>query len=213
MDVSGRRHVRAELLAYLIDGKIRLSLNYSARDIMQDLELELGIRLTSMQLWRVREFLRIMVLGKPEDYCKLLSWMCAVTIRASPRSMAFCEVHELGFHKIFMEYGTNINRFKLGCRMILFVDGFHLNGPYKGTTLAACALDANNHFLNFTYAIVSSETVEDWVQFLQSVAECLGGLKPVIMFNQGQVLLKVIPLVFGKENHSYCLRHLGENFL
>jgi len=40
-----------------------------------------------------------------------------------------------------------------------------------------------------------------------------GGLKPVIMSDHGQALLKAVPLVFGKENHAYCLRYLAENFL
>jgi len=79
--------------------------------------------------------------------------------------------------------------------------------------LVACALDADNHLFNFAYAIVSSENFEDWVWFLQCVAECLRRLKPVIMSDRGQALLKVIPLVFGKGNHAFCLRHLAENFL
>jgi len=32
------------------------------------------------------------------------------------------------------------------------------------------------------------------------------------MSDHGQALLKAVPLVFGKENHAYCLRHLAENF-
>jgi len=66
MGVWGRRHVRAEPfahlidgkvwlcleLAHLIDGKVWLCLDYSRRDIMLDLELELGIQLTYMQSWR-----------------------------------------------------------------------------------------------------------------------------------------------------------------
>ena len=40
-----------------------------------------------------------------------------------------------------------------------------------------------------------------------------GGFEPVIMSDQGQALLKAVPLVFGKENHAYCLCHLAENFL
>jgi len=60
---------------------------------------------------------------------------------------------------------------------------------------------------------VSSESVENWVWFLQSVADCLGGFKPVIMSDCGQALLKVVPLVFRKENHAYRLRLLVENFL
>ena len=63
-----------------------------------------------------------------------------------------------------MVYVANINAFKLGCRIMLFVDGCYLSGPYKGTMLAACALDADNPF-NFRYAIMSSKNVEDWVWF------------------------------------------------
>jgi len=32
-------------------------------------------------------------------------------------------------------YATNINGFKLGCHMMLFVDGCHLSGLYKRTML------------------------------------------------------------------------------
>jgi len=60
---------------------------------------------------------------------------------------------------------------------------------------------------------VSNESVEDWVWFLQCVSQFLVGLKPLIMFDRGQALLKVVPLVLGKDNHVYCLRHLTKNFL
>jgi len=170
MGVWGRRRVRAELLAHLIEGKVRLCLDYSPRDIMQDLELELGIRLTYMQSWRAREFVRMMVLGRPEDHYKLLLWMCAAIVRANSDSVAFCEVEECHFQRMFVAYAANINGFKLGCRIMLFVDGCHLSGPYKGTLLAACALDADNHLFNFAYGIVSCKSVEDWVWFLQCVA-------------------------------------------
>jgi len=49
-----------------------LTNDYSPKDIMQDLELEMGIRLIYMQSWRTREFIRMMVLGKPADHYKLL---------------------------------------------------------------------------------------------------------------------------------------------
>ena len=39
---------------------------------MQDLEFELGIRLTYMQPWRAREFVHMMVLGKPVEHYRLL---------------------------------------------------------------------------------------------------------------------------------------------
>ena len=155
----------------------------------------------------------MMVLGRPKDHYKLLPWMCATIVRANPKSVAFCEVEESRFQRMFVANAVNINGLKPGCCKMLFVDGCHLSGPYKGIMLVACALDADDHLFNFAYAIVSSESVEDWVWFLQSVADCLRGLKTVIMSDRGQALLKAIPLVFGKENHTYCLRHLAENFL
>jgi len=60
--------------------------------------------------------------------------MCAVIIRASPGSLAFCEVEGSRFNRMFVAYAATINGFKIECHMILFVDGYH-SGPYKGTRL------------------------------------------------------------------------------
>jgi len=68
----------------------------------------------------------MVVLGPPEDHYKLLPWMCVAIVRANPESMTFCEVEDSRFQKMFVAYATNINGFKLGCRMMLFVDGCHL---------------------------------------------------------------------------------------
>ena len=45
------------------------------------------------------------------------------------------------------------------------------------------------------------------------VARRLGGLKPVIMSDRHPAILPAVTQVFGKEYHSYYLRHLTENFL
>ena len=108
-----------------------------------------------------------------------------------------------------MAYATNISGFKLGCHMILFLDSCQLSGSYKETMLVTYAFDADNHFFNFAYTIVSSKSVEDWVWFLQSVAECLGRFEARNYVRLGQALLKAILLVFGKANHNYCLCHLA----
>jgi len=75
-----------------------------------------------------KEFVQMMVLGQLEDHYKLLPWMCAAIIRANSESVAFCEVEECRFLRMFVAYATNINGFKLGCRMMLFIGGCHLSG-------------------------------------------------------------------------------------
>jgi len=108
---------------------------------MQDLELELGICLTYMLSWRVRQFVQMMVLGKLVDHYKLLPWMCKAIVRANPGSIAVCEVDGCRFYRIFMVYATNVNGFKVGCKLVLFIDGTRLSRPHKRTLLPACALD------------------------------------------------------------------------
>jgi len=130
MGIWGKRRVRAELLAHLIEDKVHLCLDYSTKDIMQDPELELGIRLMHMQSWRAMEFVCMMVLGKPVDHYKLLPWMCMAIVWANSGSVTVCEVDGYRFYRMFVAYGAHVTSFKLRCRLVLFVDGIHFSGPY-----------------------------------------------------------------------------------
>ncbi|XP_028803299.1 uncharacterized protein LOC114758433 [Neltuma alba] len=51
-----------------------------------------------------------------------------------------------------------MRRFLKGGRPVLYVDGCHLSGPYKGTLLGAQAYDADNELFPLAYAIVGGET-------------------------------------------------------
>ena len=118
---GGRRRLRAKLLARLIEGKIQLSVDYSSVEIIKDLELELGMTLSYMQSWRAREYVRMLVMGKPVDHYKLLPWMWAAIVRANPDSRAFVELDGCRFKRMFVAFGASLNGFILGCRKMLFV--------------------------------------------------------------------------------------------
>ena len=45
------------------------------------------------------------------------------------------------------------------------------------------------------------------------LSKCSGRLKPMIISNWHDGLLYAVLRVFEVENHSYCLRHLRENFV
>jgi len=205
--------MRAKLLMRVINGKVRLSTDYSPTELTKDLKLELGMKMAYMQAWRMREYVRMLVMGRPEDHYKVLPWMCVAIVRANPDSRAFCEVEGSRFKRMFAAYGASLNGFILGCQKMLFVDGTHLSRLYKGTLMAATALDADNHLFDVAYAVVAGENKEDWLWFLTVVHECIGGLKPVIMSYRSKGLLYAMAKVFGVENHSYCVRHLRENLL
>ena len=61
-----------KLLAHLIESKIRLFVDYSPMEIIKDLKLGLGMTLSYMQSWRVREYVQMLVMGKLVDHYKLL---------------------------------------------------------------------------------------------------------------------------------------------
>ena len=88
-----------------------------------------------------------------------------------------------------------------------------MSGPYEGTLLGAVGLDVHSHLFGVAYAIVSSENNKDWEWFLSNLRECLGGLQPVVMFDRNKALLHAMPKVFGIECHTYCVRHIQENFV
>jgi len=117
------------LLGCLIEGKVRLSDGYTPLEILKDLQLEMGMKVSNMQCWRAREYVRVLTNGRPEDHHKLLPWMCATIVRANPDSRAFCELEGSRFRRLFIAYDASLNGFILGCRKILFVDGTHLSGP------------------------------------------------------------------------------------
>ena len=83
-----------------------------------------------------------------------------------------------------MAYAANINGFKLGYRMMLFVHGCHLSAPYKGTMLATCGLDADR---TTTYSILSTQ------------------LCPPRVLKIGCGSYKASPTVWGVSSPSLCL--------
>ena len=115
------------------------------------------------------------------------------------------EVDRCRFYRMFVAYAANVNGFKLGCRLVLFINGTHLSRPCQGTMFTAYVLDADNHLFNFAYAIICGEKIEEWVWFLEMVTQCLGGLKPIIMSDRHPTILPGVEQVCGKKYHSYCL--------
>ncbi|XP_054778280.1 uncharacterized protein LOC129286281 [Prosopis cineraria] len=117
------------------------------------------------------------------------------------------------FERLFIAYGCSISSFLRGCRAILYVDGCHLSGPYKGIMLSAYTYDADNDLFPVAYAIVSGETLEDWSWFLQNVKDITRSLELTIVSNQNNAIIVAVQAIFGSgERHAFCYHHVKENF-
>jgi len=139
------------------------------------------LQLTYKQAWRVREFVYLLQLGRLVDYYKLLPWLCSIIVRANLNSRVFYELEDVRFKRIFVAHGAASNEFIIGYRKILFIDAAYLSDPYNRALMAAIALDTNSHLFDVTHTVVGTENQEEWFWFITVLAECLGGLKLVIM--------------------------------
>lgn len=69
-------------------------------------------------------------------------------MRSNPDSRAFYELDKSRLKRMFIAFGASLNGFILGCRKMLFVNGTHLGGLYKGIMFTVIALDADNHLFD-----------------------------------------------------------------
>ncbi|XP_028767621.1 uncharacterized protein LOC114725290 [Neltuma alba] len=116
------------------------------------------------------------------------------------------------FERVFIAYGSCIEGFLSGARAILYVDGTHLSGPYKGTLLSASGYDADNDLLPFAIAVVKSENLDDWTWFLFKIKEIVGSVQVTIVSDRHNAIIGAVQAIFGGERHAYCYRHVKENF-
>ncbi|XP_054795623.1 uncharacterized protein LOC129301080 [Prosopis cineraria] len=116
------------------------------------------------------------------------------------------------FDRLFIAYGYCIKGFLQGAHPILFIDGSHLSGPYKGTLLAASAIDANNDLFPLANAIVGGETYDNWAWFLENVREITHQVQLTIMSDRHNAIVGAIRAIFDGNRHAFCYRHVKENY-
>ncbi|XP_059626251.1 uncharacterized protein LOC132269179 [Cornus florida] len=205
--------VRSKDLGRIVMNKIRETPSYFPRQISKDFKNDFRIKINYMQSWRTKEHAKEAIDGKPEDSYKLVPWMCQRLRESMPGTIAKWTCTEEGkFKQLFVSYRCSIRGFEVGCRPILSIDACYLSGNYKGTLLGATGYDTDEGLYPLAYAVVSGETDEDWLWFLQNVKEVIGGRIVTIITDRNSSLISGVRDVFGSQCHSWCLRHLMENF-
>ncbi|XP_028786037.1 uncharacterized protein LOC114741961 [Neltuma alba] len=157
---------RASLNSSIIIDEMRDHADKRTSKIRKRLKREYGIDLTYKQAYRAREKSLEDIYGRPEQSYMLIPWVCERIKETDEKSVAEWTAIGNRFERVFIAYGACIEGFLGGARHIMYVDGTHLSGPYKGTMLSASAYDADNELLPFAIAIVKGETLDDWTFFL-----------------------------------------------
>ncbi|KAL7228252.1 hypothetical protein ACSBR2_007039 [Camellia fascicularis] len=115
------------------------------------------------------------------------------------------------FKCLFFSFEVCIHGFRY-CRPVLKLDGIFLKRRHKGCLLAAMTKDGNQDLYPLCFAIVNSESYDNWHWFLSKLFVILTlGRDIAFVTNRHEGLLKALAEVFPFSSHSFCLMHLKTN--
>ncbi|XP_026400586.1 uncharacterized protein LOC113296497 [Papaver somniferum] len=73
------------------------------------------------------------------------------------------------FESVIVAYDAQIKGFLHGCRLVIGLDGAHLNGKLGGVMLSAVGIDGQNGVFPICVMICMSETEENWFMMLKEL--------------------------------------------
>ncbi|XP_028798837.1 uncharacterized protein LOC114754226 [Neltuma alba] len=203
----------ASLTSSIIIEEVRDHIDMHPNDIKKRLERDYGVKLTYKQAYRAKEKALEDIHGRPDQTYMLIPWICDRLKETDDKTVAkWVAARNNRFERVFIAYGCCIEGFIAGARHVLYIDGSHLSGPYKGTLLSASAYDADNELLPFTIAIVKGKTFEDWTWFLHMIKEIVGSMQLTIISDRHNAIIGTVQAIFRGERYAYCYIHVKENF-
>ncbi|GAA0171383.1 hypothetical protein LIER_25427 [Lithospermum erythrorhizon] len=204
-------------VASIIKDKVRAFPNYKPKDIVSDIKQEHGIQLTYYQAWRGKEIAKEQLQGSYKEAYSQLPVFCEKIMESNPGSLAtFATKENSSFHRLFVAFHASLYGFEQGCRPLLFLNSIILKSKYQGTLLAATAADGNDEVFPVAFAVVDSETDENWHWFLQQLKTALSVSRGITFVSDGGKGLKEsLAYIFQNEEvyHGYCLHYLSEQLI
>ncbi len=127
----------------------------------------------------------------------------------------FCllETDQGVFKRIAVSWGATINAFAHS-RPILSVDGTFQHHREKGILLTAIAIDAVNSIFPVAFAIVATESVDNYIwffQFLRNNCNIFVSSDLVVHSDQAKGLRSALVDVFPEAHQAVCAKHLWRN--
>lgn len=202
-------------VAGIIKEKLKLFPSYKPKDIVNDIKQEYGIQLNYFQAWRGKEIAKEQLQGSYKEAYSQLPIFCEKIMASNPGSLAtFATKDDSSFHRLFVSFHASLYGFQQGCRPLLFLDSIAVKSKYQGTLLAANGADGNDGVFPVAFAVVDSETDDNWRWFLfqlKSAMQAPGSITFVADRQKG--LKESIAEIFEGSYHSYCLKYLTEHLI
>ncbi|XP_016497957.2 uncharacterized protein LOC107816730 [Nicotiana tabacum] len=200
-----------------ISGIIRTKLTnhkrkYTLRDIIDDVKSDLGVDVSYMLAWRVKEKAMNFLRGEPVDSYKKLPGYLYTIDKTYPGSHLRIEKSSKNeFMYVYISLYAFIRGFD-HCRPIVVVDGSHLKSYYTGTFVSASTLDGAGHILPLAYGVIDSENDAAWTWFFEQFKIAYGVRENMcIVSDRNESIIKSVSRVYPDLPHCACIWHLWNN--
>ncbi|XP_020242616.1 uncharacterized protein LOC109820834 [Asparagus officinalis] len=199
---------------------LKEQLTYRPIDFQKKLKMEFGLDVPYHRIWWGKELAQRELYGDTKFSYDQLRWYKDKVIETNPGSIVHLEHEDGRFTRVFVSYYACWKGFMEGCRPILFLDGTHLFDRYKGTLLAATALNGDGGMFPVAICICVTENESNWEWFLECIRDILftdeDPYTPddelVLISDRDKGLQNSVKKCFPWSHHSYCIRHLLANF-
>ncbi|XP_047253606.1 uncharacterized protein LOC124897171 [Capsicum annuum] len=206
-------HATSKLIGGMVKQKFKNhKRTYSATEIRSDMKEDLGMNLTYIMCWRVKEQALEDLRGKPfASYGKLPAYIHVLNTTYPSSHIRMKKHKDNEFLYIFVALTIFIQGFD-HCRPMIVVDTSYLRGLYSGTFVAACTMDGAGHIFSLAYEIVDSENDASWTWFFQNLKEAYGEREHMcVVSDRNPSIIKVVAGVYNNVPHYACMWHLWGN--
>ncbi|XP_038972040.1 uncharacterized protein LOC120104627 [Phoenix dactylifera] len=191
---------------------------YKPSDIVKDIRRQYGVELPYHQAWHGKEVAMMDLYGNSRLSYERIRWYCDAIRQTNPGSIAEYETIDGRFRRLFICFHASLMGFIKGCRPLIFMDGTFIKHKDGGVLLGATSKDGNDDMFPIAYGVVDIECDENWEWFCRFLKEAIhscteySGQQFTFMTDRHQGIIKSVPKYFPDSYHSYCIRHVKENF-
>lgn len=237
VSATGGYQATRRWIASIVKEKLKVFPNYKPKDIVNDIKEEYGIQLNYYQAWRGKEVAKEQIQGSFKEAYNQLPSFCQNLMETNPGSLAtFTTKEDCSFHRLFIAFHASLYGFEHGCRPLLFLDSILLRSKYQGALLVATSADGADAAFPVAFAVVDTESDNNWRWFLQQLKTALSASRCMTLAANGDSIAedplptsRTLTIVADREKglresiadvftdaeacHSYCLRYLSEQLI
>ncbi|XP_062017896.1 uncharacterized protein LOC133734288 isoform X1 [Rosa rugosa] len=204
----------SKIISSVIVDQIREKPTIKPADIVKDFKQQYGLDISYRIAWAGTKLAKSKVHGDESLSYHQLVWYRDALMSTNPGSHCVLESDPgtSRFQRLFVCYGACIEGFQW-CRPLLFIDAIFLKSKYKGQLIGATGKDGNQGYFPFAFAIMDSESDENWSWFFDNLAKVLTPEGRTITFvsDRNKGLIEGISNIFPTSHHAFCLDGLKKN--